>query len=354
MSLHLFGASRVLLLFTVLGAITIRAGSAETPETSSISRWTLDFKQNTILPPWIRQFSNPRGDRTIQTGFLVDHNNGLTKRKPLMIIIDGSGAQSQFFLTPDGGRGTTTFGAIGRRIADEYHVASCEKRGIETGYIGAKPGAATGAPLEYHRHATFEGRVAEVRLLLDRLLRESMVDPLRVVLMGNSEGADVAAGVAAEDARVTHLAFLAGGGPTQLFDFFICRRKKMQKEGSAPEQIVESLQKIEEEFRNIFSDPESDTKMYLGHAYRRWTSFCSHPPIESLLKTKAKLFLANGTEDSSVPIESFDLLVAEMIRHGRANVIMRRYPGSDHGLSHPGAKGPLEDVLDDVLKWAHE
>lgn len=354
MSLRLSADLRVPVLLTLLIATTAITGLAQTPETSSISRWTLDFTQNTILPPWIRQFSNPRSDGTIQTGFLVDQNHGLAQRKPLMIIIDGSGAQSQFFVTPDGGRGTTTFGSIGRRISDEYHVASCEKRGIETGYVGTRPGSANGAPLEYHRHATLDGRVAEVRLLLDRLLREPMVDPSRVVLMGSSEGADVAAGVAAEDARVTHVAFLAGGGPTQLFDFFISRRKTMQKEGSTPEQIVESLQKIEEEFRDIFADPESDTKMYLGHAYRRWSSFCSHPPVESLLKTKAKLFLANGTEDTSVPIESFDLLVAEMIRHGRTNATMRRYPGSDHGLSHPGAHGPLQDVLDDVLKWARE
>jgi dipeptidyl aminopeptidase/acylaminoacyl peptidase len=93
--------------------------------------------------------------------------------------------------------------------------------------------------------------------------------------------------------------------------------------------------------------------MYHGHSYRRWSSF-SLPPIESLLKTKAKLFLAHGTEDENSPIGSFNLLVAEMIRHQQTNVITRRYPGLGHFLLSPGQKKPSEDVFDHILKWARE
>jgi hypothetical protein len=101
MNLHLPGAFRILALLTIAGVTTIRAGSTEAPQISSASGWTLDFKQNSKLPQGFRQFSTIRGDGTIQTGFLVDVNHCLTKRKPLMIYVSGSGAQSEFFHAPD-------------------------------------------------------------------------------------------------------------------------------------------------------------------------------------------------------------------------------------------------------------
>ena len=44
------------------------------------------------------------------------------------------------------------------------------------------------------------------------------VDPARTLAAGHSEGGIVAAHVAAGDSAVTHVAVLAGGGPTQLHD----------------------------------------------------------------------------------------------------------------------------------------
>ena len=350
MKIYVPGFSLALLVWGMMGIPGTVTGMAETPRPNSGIGWTLDWTPNPQLPRDFRQFPNRRADGTMQTAFLVDRNGCLATRKPVMIIVDGSGPQAQFMQMPDGGYRTGIFASLGPRMADEYHVVASDKRGIgiNENFRG------TPAPLEYTRHATFEGRVAEVRLLLDRLLREPMVDPSRVVLVGHSEGAVVAAGAAAEDARITHLAFLSGGGPTQLFDFLIFKRKQMEKAGAAPDRIVEALQEIEADFRKIFDDPESDTKMFQGHAYRRWASFCAHPPIESLLKTRAKLFLAHGTEDSNSPMESFDLLVAEMIRHGRTDAVIHRYAGSDHGLTHPGAKDPLEDAFSDLQKWARE
>jgi dipeptidyl aminopeptidase/acylaminoacyl peptidase len=350
MNRHLSRAFRALILLVIIGATTNGSGLTETKHAALPNGWSLDFMHNAKLPSGFLQFSNPRSDGTKQTGFLINRKDCLLQRKPLLVFVNGSGAQSQFFFMPDGSVGWGIYAAIGPLASDEYHVVTCDKRGIEVGYNGEN----SSWPLEYHRYATFEDRVAEIRLLIDRLLREPLVDPSRILIIGSSEGADIAAGVAAEDPRITHCAFLAGGGATQLFDFLIFQRKKMGRMNNSPEQIVESLQKIEDEFRKIFADPASDTKMYNGHAYRRWSSFCSHPPLESLLKTKAKLFLAHGTEDENSSIESFDLLLAEMIRHRKTNVLSRRYPGIGHILLRPGPSKPSEDVFNDILKWARE
>jgi acetyl esterase/lipase len=76
---------------------------------------------------------------------------------------------------------------------------------------------------------------------------------------------------------------------------------------------------------------------------------------EGLSRSRARLFIAHGSDDVSVPIESFDFLVAELLRRGRKDVTTRRYPGRDHSFmktgAEPGYEGFLE-VLDEVVSWA--
>ncbi len=316
------------------------------------TNWTLAFKSNDRLPAGFREFRFPRPDGSTQIGFLAESAQPSEAKRPLLVFVDGSGAHSQFFFA-NGQRGWGVFGALARKAADRFVVATSEKRGVTFGETGH--GAATQASREYAHHATFEDRVAETRRLLDVMLTQPIVDRSRVVLLGHSEGADVAAGVAAEDPRVTHVAFLSGGGPTQIFDLIVLRRKAMAAAGATPEQIEQAVQELEADFRRIFADRDNEEKLFMGHAYRRWASFCSHPPVEALLRTKARLFLAHGSADDSVPIEAFDLLCAELIRAGRTDVDIRRYAGRGHSLAPPGAaRGgpPLADLFDDILNWA--
>ncbi|XXX82780.1 alpha/beta fold hydrolase [Sorangium sp. So ce134] len=285
--------------------------------------------------------------------FLAHQDDDPDRRKPLLIYLSGSGARSHFVMAGDeidAGR----LGAVASVAASRFHVFGLEKRGVS--FLDSRPGSADGASPEYHRHATLEGRVEEVRTFLDAALAEEAIDPGRVVLVGHSEGADVAAAAAAADPRVTHAVFLCGGGPTQLFDLVVLLRKRLAREGRTPEDVELAVQAMERAFRRILASPEDTVSMFMGHAYRRWASFARSPPVANLLKTRARLFVAHGTEDTSVPIESFDLLTVELLRLGR-EATLRRYPGRDHGLSRPGASPAapaMLDVFQEVVAWALE
>lgn len=342
----------------ILVLLTLRVPNQDSVPVSSPTSapgWRTTFVDNAKLPPGFRQFAIQRADGTRMTAFLAGDDVSRTKRKPLLVFLDGSGAQSLFTILPQG-TSVGLFGLLARQAGEAYHVAACEKRGAEFGVLGM-PGSGESAAEEYNRYATFPDRVAEVRLLLDALLGEPLVDPQRVVLVGISEGAVVAAGVAASEPRVTHVAFLCGNGPTQLFDLVTLRRKALAKEGRSPEEIDAAVRELEAEFRAILAEPESTTRYFMGHAYRRWSTFCQNPPLETLRRSRAKLFLAHGTEDASVPIESFDLLVLELLRVGRADVTARRYVGRDHSLRDPRAEAagtPLRDVFGEILAWAEQ
>ena len=98
------------------------------------------------------------------------------------------------------------------------------------------------------------------------------VDARRLLIVGWSEGGIVAARVAADNpGMVTHVASLAGGGPTQLFDLIVAA-------GTGSSNVFRSLAAMGQ-------DPESVTKFWLGHPYRRWTSFMGSSVRDELMRT---------------------------------------------------------------------
>lgn len=342
-------------IFVFAGLLVWHAATAPVrADDGAETKWMQHFVENPKLPTAFRQAEAKRPDGSTLTYFLANFDNALDRRKPLLVILEGSGASSKFYEMDDGRVGYGVYGLIARQACGLSHVAAMEKRGVPFGRLGS-PGSGMDAPLEYTQHATFEDRVADVRLMFDALLADPMVDSTRVLLLGMSEGADVAAGVAAADPRVTHVAFLSGGGASQLFDLIVLRREEMAEQGASPEAIEQAVEALEADYARIFADPTNDEKMFMGHAYRRWASFFRQASADNLAHTKAKLFLAHGAQDRAVPIESFDLLTTELLRHGKTNVTVRRFPDRDHSLMKPGGDPSYEGLLgivDEILEWS--
>lgn len=243
--------------------------------------------------------------------------------RPLAIWMQGSGAFS-LFPVRQGQTREGPFGLVREALGDEVQLLAVEKRGVEFGKIGH--GGAEEAGQEYHRFATLEDRAADVLLVLSAF-ESGQALPERLLAVGHSEGADVAAKVAADCASVTHLAFLSGGGPSQLFDFFALIRKSNKSE---PDKDAE-IDALWRSWREIQADPDSTEKMFQGHAYRRWASYIPQPPLENLLKTRARILIVHGSLDTAVPVESADLAAVELDRAGKDYQYLR-LPGADHSL----------------------
>ncbi|MGE0480558.1 MAG: alpha/beta hydrolase family protein [Phycisphaerae bacterium] len=346
--------TRAVLIRTV--ALFAAASPLLSPAFAGDPAWSQRFVENAKLPPMFRQWEMKRPDGSVMIAYLGCFDENPNQRKPLLVYLEGSGAQSHFVAVGDK-VGYSLFVVFAKAAAERFHVVAVEKRGVE--FLGGakRPGSAEGASDEYQKHATLEDRVADVRLLLDTLLSSPTVDTGRVVVAGFSEGADVAAAVAAADPRVTHVACIAGAGASQLFDLICLQRRAMLRVGQSHEEVERSIAALEAEYQKIFAEPRSIEKFFMGHAYRRWASFAAHAPVESLKKSRCKAFLAHGTADESVPIESFDLLTVDLFRAGRKDVTIRRYAGRDHSLRDPAAGDnapPLADVIEALLKWAGE
>src|SRR5260370_824354 len=88
----------------------------------------------------------------------------------------------------------------------------------------------------------------------------------------------------------------------------------------------------------VATDPENHTKVFMGHPYRRWTSFLRSSPLEELSKTKAQIYIAQGSEDRAVTPASAEVLRAGLLNIGK-QLTFDFVVGGDHNFRTPDDAG---------------
>lgn len=274
---------------------------------------------------------------------------------PLAVCVQGSGSQSIFLEveTPEGKRVASggSEAALLRSGRERVRVLVVEKPGVSFLAQPTRPGGAEEGSEEFRREHTHERWAAAVHAALLAALELPGIDPSRVLVTGHSEGGQIACAVAALEPRVTHVASLAGGGPTQLFDLLeLARAGKLGDPAWSSEQAVAWL---EQGWRAVLADPDATERYFLGHPHRRWTSFCRASALEELRRCSARVFLAQGTADRNSLPQAADVLYADLLAHGR-DVTYFRKEGADHGFfaphDEPAGSGWL-DAHQRVLEW---
>ncbi len=270
---------------------------------------------------------------------------------PLVLWVQGSGCQSLFSKRGDQvGEGLQ--GLLRAEAKGRVRVLAVEKPGVKFLDMPERPGSAIGASEEFLKEHTLPRWAEANAAALRAAWTLPNVDAGRTLVMGHSEGGIVAARVAAELPRVTHVASLAGGGPTQLFS--LAELQARPREGDAPGDAAKRRQAVHDEWARIQADPESITKSWLGHPYRRWSTFLPHSLTGELLRSKARVYLVHGTEDTATPVTALDLVKAELAVRGRA-VIAERLEGADHGFRTEampkGSPQGFQAVFGRVLAW---
>jgi pimeloyl-ACP methyl ester carboxylesterase len=267
---------------------------------------------------------------------------------PLVAYVHGSGAQSHF--ADDGGRlvGQNGHSTIADVVRGRARLLIVEKPGVTFLDAPAEAGGAAHASPEFRREHTRERWTAAVAAALAAARALPQVGKGPVLVAGHSEGGLVAAGLAAELPFVTHVAVLAGGGPTQLFDLLtLARRGTFFRDVSDdPDRRVEHVVAA---WRRIQADPDSADQLFFGHPYRRWSSFLRTSTLEQLLATKARIFATQGAEDAAVALESFEALRAGLLAGG-ATAVFDLVPGVDHSFARSRGDGWAE-VWQRVVAW---
>jgi uncharacterized protein (TIGR03067 family) len=301
--------------------------------------------------PFDRYTTTDALGRTI-TFYLSQQPKGTSEKLPLALFIQGSGCASHFSQ-----RDGKTFGGLQNLLLTaakgRLRVLVVEKPGVRFGDRPKQPGSAEEGSLEFRREHILPRWVEAVNAALKASQQLPEVDWTRTLVIGHSEGGIVAAHVSAANPLLTHVALLAAGGPSQLFDLVELAAQRRQPD-ETPVAAEARVQEIYDGWAKVLADPDNADKLWLGHPYRRWSSFLKTSPQEGLLASQAAVFLAHGTADQSVPVASFDVLRAELAARGR-DLTAERLDGCDHGFrksdAPPGSFDGFQALLGRVVEW---
>jgi dienelactone hydrolase len=334
----------VLLVLILLHGLAHRAAAG-----SDSHRMTLEHDTASLGIPFDRYFTTDGLGRKITS--YVSKARSSSKRLPVILLIQGSGSQSLWSRTADGKIAGGYQNILLDVCQERARVVVVEKPGVAFLQQPQRPGSAEEGSKEFLEEHTLP-RWAEANIaVLKGLHLQPDIDATRTLVMGHSEGGIVAARIAAEVPAVTHVASLAGGGPSQLFDLaYLARIGAFGDPAASPDDRVKA---IYDEWARIQADPGSITKFAWGHPYRRWASFIPASTTAELLRSKARIYLAHGSEDTASSVVTLDFDWSELLIHGR-NVTVERIQGVSHGFEKKGETGypkGMQELFGRVVGW---
>jgi pimeloyl-ACP methyl ester carboxylesterase len=262
---------------------------------------------------------------------------------PLILFIQGSGCAPVFHGFDSGKRYSNIFNYIPWGLEGKYAVMVVNKP-----YAAATPPAklegALSCSRQFNDYFSLDNWVRDLRAALAHARQQPWVDQRRMLVLGSSEGATVAAALAAADAGVTDVALVGASGPSQLYDFVVAAYKAPGTDA----EVAARLAELDATRKQIFARPDSVTDFAWGHTFKRWSSFFRASSTANLQKSRARIYLASGMQDMAVPILSTESMAAELQAAGR-DITVRRVPNGGHGLVPDGA--PPDDEYARILSW---
>lgn len=338
------------------------AGQAESstqiPESvTGVSRTSVSYHMHLLLlllavfasepvpgQPYTRHVTTDEHGRSIRY-FLTEESETL----PLLVYVQGSGHASHFGRRDERIRGQTGHNTVADAARGKMRLLIVDKPGVEWLDDGRKP-----ASDMFRAEHTLERWCAAIESAIAAASERPDIDTSRVCVIGHSEGGLVASRVAAKSDGVTHVALLAGGGPTQLYDLLVLAREG--EIGAETETPDERESRILRAWTRIQADPASTKQLFLGHCHRRWSSFLATSPMEQLPCSDARVFMAQGELDRAVSRESFDMLYAHLLAQGH-DVTARLVPEADHSfrIERDGeAIDGWSQIMNAVVSWTLE
>jgi len=274
------------------------------------------------------------------------------KPKPLLIYLDGSGADPIFVETERGLSSSIAFDY--QSLSESYRILLISKPGVA--FMGKRlKGEPKVRPAIYTEKLSLEWRVNSADVILRKLIRDKEIDPERVVVLGFSEGAQVGPFLAEKNPAISHLILFGGNGLNQFFDPMISARMQAFSGKITEKEAQDQIDSLFQVSKEIYANPEATDKKWWGHSYKRWSSFTQRDPLEVMVELDIPIYFANGSMDK-YSVLSADYIKLEFIRRGKENLVYKTYPNYDHQFFELiFEKGEFKDAIpriDEVMKDA--
>ena len=197
----------------------------------------------------------------------------------------------------------------------------------------------------FYRYDDKATRVADHNTVINDYLKDIPAE-LPVIVIGGSEGGDIAAAVAARNKRITHLILLgAGGGWSQTTEFRHMVQNNPGYLGAA------NVKELDSTINTIMSSRD-DSTMWAGHPYRRWKSYLNDSNIIYLKDLSIPILLIQGEADINVPAQSSREIDSAFIKMHKTNLRYVEYKDVDHTFTNvKDKKSRFPYVEIEIINW---
>lgn len=188
--------------------------------------------------------------------------------------------------------------------------------------------------------------------VLKYLEKQKWVTKAQLIVAGHSEGSTIAAKMAADYKKITHLIY-SGGNP-------LGRIMSIIGQSRANETDTDSTRLAEENIKywQAVVNNKNDMDDSKGDTYKATFEF-SNPPINYLEKLKIPVLITFGTKDWCAPFNDF--MQVDFIRQEKKNFTFKAYIGTEHNFFPVTADNkPNYDIFNwdivanDWLRWISE
>jgi pimeloyl-ACP methyl ester carboxylesterase len=264
-------------------------------------------------------------------------NSTIDKKKPLLVFIHGSGNHPTFEYHKDLKTYKRAAFIEVEKYKDKFHIIYVAKPGVPLFDTIQKDSVnfSTSYPTskEFTENFSLEWRAETASLIIDRAIKLLPVETSKILVIGHSQGGQVAPKVAVLNKKVTHCVMLNCNSLNHLYDFVLQERLAAQKGEITYEESQKNIDSLFTEYKRIFSEPNSKTKYFYDETLYRWASFSDETPLENMLKLKIPIYLIAGGKDiyGSVTMNT-DYAEIEFLRYGKTNLTYKVYPNANHFL----------------------
>lgn len=261
----------------------------------------------------------------------------IDKKKPILLFIHGSGNEPTFAYQTD----LKTYAWKGfleiEKYKDKYHVICVSKPGIPLFDTVQKDPVnfSTSYPMndEFKNRYSLEWRAEAASLIINKAIKLLPVDKSKILVIGHSQGGQVAPKVAVLNKKVTHVVILNANSLNHLYDFVLQERLASFKGEQTFEQTQHNIDSLFTEYKKIFAEPESRTKLWNDETYYRWASFSDETPLENMLKLKIPIYVVAGGKDIWQSfVMNTDYVEIEFLRYKKNNLTYKVFPNANHFL----------------------
>jgi pimeloyl-ACP methyl ester carboxylesterase len=231
---------------------------------------------------------------------------------------------------------TDKIGLLASAVIMKSRVILMEKRGCGV----EKTDTAT-----FYQYDDKKTRVADHLAIINRYIKDIPAET-PVIVVGGSEGGDIAAVLAQQCSRITHLILIgSGGGISQKTEFELLVQQQPGYLNCA------NLHELDSTLQFIRQSKDS-LSMWAGHPYKRWNSYLYDSTITHLQQVDIPILLLHGEADNNVPVASARAIEQTFKKLQKNNLHYIEYKDVDHTLMHiidHKSRYPVMEI--DIVEW---